>query len=130
MILLIIIVIILFIALRLIYIEIDYFEGGFKPKHFIISLLIAGVMVGLFTYLYKISPPSTCQCQYTITYSVYYPTETKKVTKTGVMEIYKDEKPQPRKITRRNKVKIKVGFDVIYEGRSDVEINSFTYRKM
>lgn len=68
--------------------------------------------------------------QYTITYTVYYPTESKKITETGTIEAPNDVwRPRAEKIVRRKGVKIKVWPHVIYEGKSDVEINSFTYKK-
>jgi hypothetical protein len=69
--------------------------------------------------------------QYTITYTVYYPTETKRVTKTGTIEAPNDIwRPRAEKKVKLRGVKIKVWPDVVYDGKSDAEINSFTYRKL
>lgn len=91
------------------------------------SILVA-VFVAVLCLSHK--PRTNPTYQYTITYTVYYPTEAKRVTKTGIIDAPNEYwRPRAKKKVRARGVKIKVDLGgVIYEGKSDAEINSFTYR--
>jgi hypothetical protein len=64
---------------------------------------------------------------YTVEYTIHHPHGAEKVKKTG--EVRCSYEPRCRKILRKRGVFIRVELTDVYEGKDDVTINHFEYRK-
>jgi len=93
----------------------------------ILSIIVTGLLIGGFLLLAKCSEDSQPEYEYRIEYVIYYPQREVHKVATGRSSL----PPSPsKKVSRGGRVRLKVGFDEIYKGTSDIEVVSFTYKQI